>query len=86
MTTLKIISAKNKGLNGKLITFNESTGIAKMGRTEYSIECSNHQPNINKGDYSVQSYKLEDLKTIVLHKLNSKSSNTGIIIREYEIL
>ena len=86
MKTLKIISAKNKSINGKLIIVDESTGLAKMGRTEFSIECSNHQPNINKGDYSVQSYKLEDIKTIVLHKLNAKSINTGIIIREYEIL
>lgn len=86
MTTITILQARNKSLINKKVFVDETTNIATIGRTSYLVNYDIHQPNKDKGNYETVSYKLSDLKTIILHKTDSSHLNTGIWITEYKIL
>jgi hypothetical protein len=85
MKNLTVIDARNKTFIGKVIKFNENTGIAIMGKKEYTVGFDIHQPNKESGDYSVVEHKLEDLKAIKLYRTDSEHQNKGIWIEKYKI-
>lgn len=86
MKTLKITDANNKSLIGKKIFLNEETMICKLGRTDYKLQFSVHQPGIPNGDYKVVDHVLEDLAYFILYNLNGSHGNKGVYIHKYEIL
>lgn len=86
MKTLKIKEANNKSLIGKNILLNEETMICKLGRTDYKLQFSVHQPGIPQGNYKVVDHVLEDLAYFTLYNFNGTHGNKGVIIYKYEIL
>jgi len=70
MKTLKILKANNKSLVGKLITVNEKTGLAKMGRTDFDIRFGFGTIDTNK--------------SCELFRLKKGNLNSGILIQEFE--
>jgi len=83
MKLLKIQKAANKRFNGKNCYYDQKTGIAKLGRTEYEISFGVHQPNIDKGDYSCINHTLETATRFTLYRLDSKHANIGIRIYKF---
>jgi hypothetical protein len=83
MTTLTITSANNKKYISKTISLNKETGIATLGRTEYTIDFGIHQPNKHLGSYKVVDHTVETATRFVLYKVGSSNSNTGIVIHSF---
>ena len=72
MRTLKILKANNKSLIGRLVTVNEKTGLAKMGRTEYKIT------------FGFGTVETNDF--FELFKLKEGNQNSGTLIHQFDII
>ena len=85
MMILEIERAGNKKHNNKKVSYNEKTGLAKLGRTEYKISFGCHQPNIPNGDYTVIDHTVKTADGFILYRLDSEHLNTGVRIYKFKI-
>jgi hypothetical protein len=81
---IRIITARNKALNGRAFTIDED-GLARLGRTTYTLAFDCYQPNKLQGDFTLIDYTIDDMKPFRLMRTDTTAMNKGIWIEVYEI-
>jgi len=86
MKNIKIISATNSSIVGKVISYNEETNVGSIGKESFNLFFGSYQPNKHLGDFKTVDHTINTATEIQLSKVGRKVARYGATVRGFEIL